>query len=163
MRTPESKILSREAMLGERNKLRGQGKTVVLTNGCFDILHAGHIGTMTFARSQGDVLVAAVNTDRSVRRLKGEKRPLVEEQYRAVMLAALETVDYVVLFDETEVLPLVKELRPDVLVKGQDREGDVVGQAFVESYGGRVAIAPLVPGLSTTTIIERALKAYGSG
>lgn len=162
MRTPESKILSREDMLQERGRLRGEGKSVVLTNGCFDILHAGHIGTMAFAKSQGDLLIVAANTDASVRRLKGDKRPLVEEQYRSVMLAALEVVDYVVLFDETEVLPLVMELQPDVLVKGQDREGDVVGQAFVESYGGRVAIAKLVPGLSTTAIIARALEAYGS-
>ena len=163
-KTPMStgKILERKALLARREELAQQGKQVVLANGCFDLLHAGHIATFEHAKAEGDVLIVAINSDDSIQRLKGPQRPIVTETYRAAMIAALEAVDLVVIFDETEVLPLVKELKPDVLVKGQDREGDVVGQEFVEGYGGRVAIAPLVQGLSTTELIKKVLDTYGS-
>lgn len=147
-------------MLAERARLRAAGQVVVFTNGCFDILHAGHASTMAFAKAQGDVLIVGLNSDASTRRLKGDKRPVVPEQYRAQLIAALAVVDYVVLFDETEVDTLVAELKPDVLVKGADRAGNIVGRAFVESYGGKVLAAPFVPGLSTSSIIEKILAAY---
>lgn len=162
MRNYRDKILDRAAMLVRRKQLADEGRITAFTNGCFDIVHAGHVSTISFAREQADVLILGINTDASVRRLKGDDRPMISEQNRAALLAAFEAVDYVVLFDETEVLPLIQELKPDVLVKGQDREGDVVGQEFVESYGGRVAIAPLVQGLSTSEIIQKVIKTYGS-
>lgn len=161
MRTPESKIFSRRDLSVERDRLREEGKTVVFTNGCFDLFHAGHAATFQFAREQGDVVIVGINSDDSMKRLKGPKRPLLAERHRAAVVAAMESVDYVVIFDETEVLPLIEALKPNVLVKGQDREGDVVGQEFVESYGGRVAMAPLVEGLSTSELIKRVLDAYG--
>jgi len=160
MRTPESKILTREAMSALRERLRGAGKTVVFTNGCFDLVHAGHVSTLSFAREQGDVLIVGLNTDASVRRNKGDLRPVVAERHRALLMAALEPVDYVVLFDETEVAPLVAQLKPDILVKGQDRADHIVGRDLVEGYGGRVAVAPWVPGLSTSDIIQKILRAH---
>lgn len=161
MTTYSDKIISREQALLIRKKLADGGKKVAFTNGCFDLVHAGHVSTISFARSQGDILILGINSDASVKRLKGPDRPMVSERNRAALLAAFEAVDYVVLFDETEVLPLIKELKPDVLIKGQDREGNVVGQDFVQSYGGRVAIAPMVQGLSTTDIIRKVLETYG--
>lgn len=160
IRTPESKILSRPAVLAERERLRKLGKKVVFTNGCFDIVHAGHASTMNFAKQQGDLLIVGLNSDASVRRLKGDKRPVVAEQHRLALIAAFESVDYVVLFDETEVDTLVGELKPDVLVKGMDRAGNIVGREHVEAYGGRVVAAPFVQGLSTSSIIEKVLAAY---
>lgn len=160
IRAPESKILSRPAVLAERERLRKLGKRVVFTNGCFDIVHAGHASTMAFAKQQGDVLIVGLNSDASVRRLKGDKRPVVAEQHRLALIAALESVDFVVLFDETEVDTLVGELKPDVLVKGMDRAGNIVGREHVEAYGGRVVAAPFVQGLSTSNIIEKVLAAY---
>jgi len=161
MRQPASKIVSRQAARAERERLRQDGKSVVFTNGCFDLLHAGHVATIQFAREQGDALFVGVNTDRSVQLNKGPDRPMIGAAHRASVLAALEAVDFVVLFDEAEVAPLITELQPDVLVKGQDREQDVVGREIVEAYGGRVAIAPLVDGLSTSRIIERVIELYG--
>jgi D-beta-D-heptose 7-phosphate kinase/D-beta-D-heptose 1-phosphate adenosyltransferase len=135
---------------------RARGERVVFTNGCFDLLHAGHAQTLAFAKAQGDVLVVALNADRSVRRLKGPERPLVPQGARATMLAALESVDYVVVFDTPTPLPLLRAIRPDVLVKGSDR-GEVVGavRRFVESTGARLVLAPVVKGFSTTGLVER--------
>lgn len=161
IRSAEAKILSRQAALARREQLRAAGRRVVFTNGCFDLVHAGHASTMAFARQQGDVLIVGLNSDASVRRLKGDKRPVVAEQHRLALIAALEAVDYVVLFDETEVDTLVGELKPDVLVKGMDRAGNIVGREHVEAYGGRVVAAPFVQGLSTSNIIEKVLAAYG--
>ena len=144
----------------ERERLRREGRVVVFTNGCFDIVHAGHASTMEFAAAQGDVLIVGLNSDASVRRLKGDKRPVVAEQHRLALMSALKPVDYVVLFDETEVDTLVGELKPDVLVKGMDRAGSIVGREHVEAYGGRVVAAPFLPGLSTSNIIEKVLAAY---
>ena len=135
---------------------RSQGQRIVFTNGCFDLLHLGHVELMRYARSQGDLLIVGVNTDRSARDLKGEGRPINTQQVRTRVLAALGDVDYVVLFDEVSVLPLIREIRPDVLVKGGDYgKGGVVGHEFVESYGGQVKLAPKVEGLSTTELIGR--------
>jgi len=129
---------------------------VVLTNGCFDLLHAGHVALLEAARREGDVLVVAINSDASVRRLKGDGRPLVPEPERAEALRALEAVDRVVAYDEDTPLAVVTALRPDVLVKGADwAEDRIVGRAEVEAAGGRVVRVALVPGRSTTTLVER--------
>ena len=134
---------------------RRRGDSVVFTNGCFDLLHPGHLALLEFARTQGDVLVVALNTDESVRGFKGAGRPVVPEEARAQMVAALGMVDYVTLFAEPTPLETIKMLRPDVLVKGEDwMDKGVVGQEFVESYGGRVALVPLAPGQSTTGLID---------
>lgn len=156
-------ILSRQEMKAERERLRRVGESVVFTNGCFDIVHAGHVSTMAFAKAQGDILIVGLNTDASVRRLKGDKRPVVAEQHRGPLIAALKPVDFVVFFDETEVTDLVNELKPDVLVKGADRADNIVGREIVEAYGGKVVAAPFVQGLSTTSIIEKILAAFGKG
>ncbi len=136
--------------------LRRTGKRVAFTNGCFDLLHLGHVQLIRFARRHGDVLVVGLNSDDSARRLKGPGRPVNSEDVRSRVLAALADVDYVVLFDEESVLPLLRQVRPDVLVKGGDytREG-VVGYEFVESYGGEIMLAPEIAGLSTTELIRR--------
>lgn len=162
VRSSASKIFSRAALKVERERLRNAGKKVVFTNGCFDLVHAGHASTMAFAKGQGDVLIVGLNSDASTRRLKGDKRPIVSEQHRLALMAALEAVDYVVLFDETEVDALVAELKPDVLVKGADRAGNIVGREHVEAYGGKVIAAPFVEGLSTSRIIQKVLDACGS-
>jgi len=130
--------------------------TVVFTNGVFDLIHPGHVDVLTAARAQGDALVVGVNSDASVRRLKGESRPVRTESDRAYVLAAMEAVDAVVIFAEDTPLELIRALRPDVLVKGGDYTPDtVVGKNEVESRGGRVVIIPLTAGHSTTSIIER--------
>jgi D-beta-D-heptose 7-phosphate kinase/D-beta-D-heptose 1-phosphate adenosyltransferase len=129
---------------------------VVLTNGCFDLLHPGHVALLEAARAQGDVLVVAINSDASVRRIKGEGRPLVPETERAETLLALEPVDRVVVYDEPTPIEVVKALRPDVLVKGADwAEDAIVGREEVEAAGGRVVRVPMVPGRSTTSMLER--------
>jgi D-beta-D-heptose 7-phosphate kinase/D-beta-D-heptose 1-phosphate adenosyltransferase len=126
-----------------------------MTNGCFDVLHSGHLNTLTYAREQGDVLVVGLNADVSVRQLKGDTRPIIPEAERARMLASLEAVDYVVLFEEKEVTALIAQIKPDVLVKGGDWAHLVVGREVVEAYGGRIALAPVAEERSTTNIIER--------
>jgi len=129
---------------------------VVFTNGVFDLLHPGHIDLLTAARAAGDALIVGVNTDASVRRLKGPLRPVRTEADRAYVLAALECVDLVVAFEQDTPLELVKHLRPDVIVKGGDYgEDTIVGANEVKSWGGRVMVVPLTPGQSTTGIIER--------
>ena len=163
MREAEKKIRERTALAPECARLRAAGKKIVFTNGCFDLMHAGHATYLEFARRQGDVLVVGLNTDASVRRYKGEKRPIVDERNRARMLAALECVDYVTWFDEDEPKALIAELQPDVLVKAADWAHYVSGRDIVEARGGQVVLAPMVEGLSTTAIIERVVQAYGKG
>ena len=138
MRQPESKIFDRRRMKAERERLRSEGKTFVFTNGCFDILHTGHVDYLAFARQQGDVLAIGLNSDESVGRIKGPQRPVVRQEDRAKLLAALESVDYVVIFEEDRVDNLVAELLPDILVKGEDWAHDVHGREIVERNGGRV-------------------------
>ena len=143
---------------------RAVGEKVVFTNGCFDLLHQGHIELVRFAKQQGDILLVGVNSDASVRELKGPSRPILGQEERAGMLAALADVDYVVIFESLEVTPVVERLRPDVLVKGGDYKPEgVVGHEIVESYGGRIALAPLVEGISTTDIVERVMDRYTNG
>lgn len=139
------------------------GRIVVFTNGCFDLLHPGHVRLLQDAKQFGDILVVGLNSDRSVQRLKGPGRPIFQEDDRVSMLAALACVDYVVVFEEDTPIPLLERLRPDILVKGDEYSPDqVVGREVVEGYGGRVERIPVVQGLSTTDIVERILRAYAS-
>ena len=157
---PTRKMRSPEALTERLDGLRREGKTVVFTNGCFDLLHVGHVHTLTQAKACGDVLVVAVNSDASVRRLKGASRPIVDQHGRMTLLAALEAVDYVTVFDDDTPLALIRRLRPHVLVKGGDWQPDeIVGKAVVERYGGRVVTAAYREGFSTTRLIERILAA----
>jgi rfaE bifunctional protein nucleotidyltransferase chain/domain len=159
MRTPQSKVLTLDAMLEERAALRDAGQSLVFTNGCFDILHQGHVSYLTFARQQGDRLVVGLNSDASVRRNKGPERPVNEQNARALVLAALEMVDYVVIFDEDEPADIIARILPDVLVKGKDWAHYVSGREVVEANGGKVVLAEMVPGVSTTGIIEHVGRA----
>jgi D-beta-D-heptose 7-phosphate kinase/D-beta-D-heptose 1-phosphate adenosyltransferase len=157
----QTRILTRDAMKTEMAALHAAGKKVVFTNGAFDILHLGHLTYMTFARQQGDCLIVGLNSDASVKRYKGDKRPIVPQQERATMLAGLKCVDYVVIFDEDEPKELIAHLLPDVLVKGEDWAHYVSGREVVEANGGRVILAKLVAGRSTTNIIKKVVEAYG--
>lgn len=140
---------------------RSRGQRVVFTNGCFDLLHVGHVKYLQKARSFGDLLILGLNSDASIRRLKGEKRPLIGEDERAHILAALDCVDYLLIFEEDTPLRVISALRPDVLVKGGDYTLErVVGHELVESYGGRVELVSFVDGKSTTSIIEKILQSY---
>ena len=136
---------------------QAQGLKVVFTNGCFDLIHPGHISILGFAKSQGDKLIVALNTDASVQRLKGPTRPVQDEASRTTVMAALRDVDLVVLFDEDTPLEAITEIGPDILVKGADyKPEDVVGGDVVRARGGEVVLAPLIPGQSTTAAIARA-------
>ena len=156
------KLRGTESLLKELQWHRQQQSKVVFTNGCFDILHPGHISLLTFAKGQGDILVVAINSDRSVRQLKGPSRPILKEQDRAALLSALEAVDYIVIFDEDTPGQLIEQVNPDVLIKGTDWEGKVVGQEWVEQHGGKVALMPLMKDCSTSGIIEQVIKKSGS-
>jgi D-beta-D-heptose 7-phosphate kinase/D-beta-D-heptose 1-phosphate adenosyltransferase len=155
MREAEKKIWDRAALAAECRRLRAEGRRIAFTNGCFDLMHSGHASSLEFARKQGDVLVVALNTDASVRRLKGPERPIVDEKNRARMMAALECVDYVTWFGEDEPRDLIAELLPDVLVKASDWAAYVSGRDIVEAHGGRVVLAPMVEGLSTTSLVAK--------
>jgi D-beta-D-heptose 7-phosphate kinase/D-beta-D-heptose 1-phosphate adenosyltransferase len=158
-----SKVKRRSVLKGTLDQLKAEGKTVVFTNGCFDILHVGHARYLESARTLGDCLVVAVNTDDSVRRLKGNSRPLVPELERAEMIAALQCVDYVTLFDEDTPTEIISHLQPDIHVKGGDYEADDLPEATaVKSYGGKVVIIPLVEGRSTSNLLARILENNGS-
>ena len=156
-RLQNGKLRTLDELVVELTLRRDRGETVVFTNGCFDILHAGHVDLLKRCRREGSLLVVGLNTDESVRKLgKGPNRPVMTFTERAAMLGAFECVDYVVGFDEPDPEGLIHRIRPDVLCKGEDWAGRiVVGQEFVESIGGRVVLLPLVEGLSTTNLIER--------
>jgi D-glycero-beta-D-manno-heptose 1-phosphate adenylyltransferase len=147
-------VYSRAGLLRQRMLWREQGKRVVFTNGCYDLLHPGHIRLLEQAHSLGDVLILALNSDASVRRFKGPSRPLLSEDERAELAAALEAVDAVVFFDEDTPRALIAEILPDVLVKGADWSHFVAGREEVEAAGGQVLNLPLEPGYSTTNIVE---------
>ena len=156
------KIKTLPELLTELDRRRRAGQRIVWTNGCFDLLHAGHIEYLRFAKRQGDVLVVGLNSDASVRRLKGPNRPIRPEDERARVLAALSAVDFVVIFEEDTPLEYIRQVRPDVLVKGEDwRDKGVVGQEIVEAAGGKVVLAPLLKGVSTTATVEQILRTYG--
>jgi D-beta-D-heptose 7-phosphate kinase/D-beta-D-heptose 1-phosphate adenosyltransferase len=156
-RAEAGKRLDAEALLTEVDRRRQAGQTIVFTNGCFDVLHVGHARLLREAAALGDFLVVGLNSDASVRRLKGPARPLNREADRAELLAALECVDAITVFDEDTPLALIEAIRPDVLVKGGDyRPEQVVGRAAVEAGGGRLVLVPLVPGHSSSRLIQRA-------
>ena len=155
-RGTSGKVRSIEVLLDELTWHRKGKKTIVFTNGCFDVIHRGHIEYLEFCKSQGDLVVVGVNSDISVKIIKGPARPINNQNDRAIVLAALEMVDYITLFDEPDPLNLIKKVKPDVLVKGEDwAEKGVVGREFVESLGGKVVLAPLVEGKSSTETIEK--------
>jgi len=153
-------IVELKELLELLEKVRGK-KKIVFTNGCFDILHAGHADYLNKAKSLGDILVVGINSDASVRRIKGEKRPILPQQMRAYLLDNLKPVDYVVIFEEDTPLELIKAIKPDVLVKGADWDLErIVGADFVLSYGGRVERIPFFFDISTSKVVERILELY---
>lgn len=152
----KEKIYSADRLVKVIEELKADGKVVVFTNGCFDILHVGHVRYLAVAKGEGDILVVGLNSDKSVRGLKGQNRPVQDEESRAEIIASLQSVDFVVIFDEADPLSLIVKFKPDILVKGEDwGEGEIVGGDEVLSWGGKVVRARLSPGSSTTSIIER--------
>ncbi len=150
------KILTIDSLLTELDWHRRQKETIVFTNGCFDVLHRGHIEFLKFCRNAGSILVVGLNSDSSVKTIKGQDRPINNQHDRAAVLAAMESVDYITIFDEPDPLNLIQQIKPDVLVKGKDWEKKgVVGSDFVKSYGGKILLAPLVEGKSSTATIEK--------
>jgi D-glycero-beta-D-manno-heptose 1-phosphate adenylyltransferase len=157
----ESKIISREQGAALVEEWHAQGQQVVFTNGCFDLVHLGHIDYLEKARNLGDRMVLGLNTDASVNRLKGPQRPVVNEYARARLMASLQFVDAVILFDEPTPLELIQSIRPDILVKGDDYTVDtIVGADFVLNNGGAVKTISLVKGYSTTSLIEKIKSSY---
>jgi rfaE bifunctional protein nucleotidyltransferase chain/domain len=155
----EEKIKGLRQLAGEISRLKRAGKKIVFTNGCFDLLHYGHVKYLESARAAGDILVVAVNSDASVKRLKGPKRPVVSQRYRVRVIAGLECVDYAVIFGEDTPLETIKLLKPDILVKGADwKESQIVGADFVKKNGGRVRTIKLEKGLSTTSLIKKIVQ-----
>lgn len=155
----QHKIYGREELSKECNVWRAMGKKIVFTNGCFDILHHGHLDLLARAAEFGNILIVGANTDNSVQRLKGSSRPITQERDRAFQLASLLCIDAVCLFDEDTPDALIRSIKPNVLVKGGDYTIDkIVGAEFVKNYGGAVEVVPFVTGYSTTSIIERIQK-----
>lgn len=157
-----SKIFSRADLARARAQWRRGGKTVVFTNGCYDILHPGHIRLLEGARSLGDILILALNTDSSVQRLKGPNRPLLNQDERAALASSLAAVDAVTFFDEDTPRELIAEVLPDILIKGADWAHFIAGREEVEAAGGKVMALPLEPGYSTTGIVEEILSRSGA-
>lgn len=155
-RGKSGKVRTIDSLSDELNWHRSQNETIVFTNGCFDVLHIGHIEYLKFCKAHGDVVVVGLNSDKSVKMIKGQGRPINNQYDRAAVLAALQTVDYIIIFDEADPLNLIKQIRPDILIKGKDWEQKgIVGAEFVKLYGGKVLLAPLVEGKSTTVTIEK--------
>ncbi len=157
----KQKIKTRKELLRIIKDLKAKGKRIVFTNGCFDLLHIGHVRYLEKARALGDVLVVGVNSDSSVRKLKGPKRPILPEEERAGILSGLGCVDYITIFREIDPLKLITSLRPDLLVKGGDwTKEQTVGKEVVERLGGEVVIIPFIKGASTSNLIETILRKY---
>ena len=157
----ESKILKLSDLIQRLKNLRKSGKQIVFTNGCFDILHVGHVRYLAAARSEGDVLVVGLNSDASVKSIKPDNRPIVNQEQRAEVLAGLGVVDFITIFDESDPMPLIRAIKPDILVKGADwKEREIVGADVVKAYGGKVVRVEVVPGISTSRIIRRIVKRY---
>jgi D-beta-D-heptose 7-phosphate kinase/D-beta-D-heptose 1-phosphate adenosyltransferase len=157
----QSKIMEAGPLADKLDLFRQAGKIVVFTNGCFDLLHVGHVRYLTAAKEEGDVLVVGLNSDVSIQLIKGRQRPIVEQAQRAEILASLQIVDYVTFFDEPDPLTLIQRLKPAVLVKGADwNADDIIGGDFVKSRGGRVVRVPLAKGISSSNIIKKITKRY---
>jgi rfaE bifunctional protein nucleotidyltransferase chain/domain len=161
MTLQKPQILTPDQMRQERDRLHATGQKLIFTNGCFDILHRGHVTYLAFARDQGDALVVGVNSDASVKRNKGDNRPINNQDDRAMVLASLRCVDYVVIFDEKEPRDLIAKILPHILVKGKDWAHYVSGREVVEANGGKVVLADMVEGRSTTNVIEKIVQVYG--
>jgi len=160
----KEKIKEREELRKIVEALKLEGKQIVFTNGCFDLLHVGHIRYLEKAKGLGDILIVGVNSDRSVRMIKGPERPILPEEERAEVLSGLGCIDYIILFDEPTPLELIAQLQPHVLVKGGDwTKETTVGKEIVESSGGKVVILPFVEGHSTSNLIKTILERYGKG
>ena len=155
------KIFKIDALVKFRQKAKIEGKRVVFTNGCFDILHRGHVELLERAKRLGDIMIVALNSDSSVKKIKGEKRPILDEEDRAYIVASLKCVDAVCLFDEETPVEIIDKLKPDILVKGGDYKIDeIVGRESVHNVGGEVVTIPLIEGKSTKGIIEKIIKSY---
>jgi rfaE bifunctional protein nucleotidyltransferase chain/domain len=153
------KIRTKDELRDILRGLKGRGKKIVFTNGCFDILHIGHIRCLEEAKNRGDILIVALNSDQSIRSIKGPSRPFTPEAERAEVLSALACVDYVVIFDEPDPLELISSLKPNILVKGGDWTPETtIGREVVEGTGGKVVIIPQIQGVSTSTIVDRIVK-----
>lgn len=158
------KILTTEALLRKAQELKRDRRRIVFTNGCFDLLHPGHVAYLRKARQLGDVLIVGLNSDRSVREIKGEPRPILSQEERCEILSGLESVNFVTVFDDSTPQRLIQAVLPDVLVKGGDWEmNEVVGREDVEAAGGKVVLIPYEKGQSTSGIIKRILDAYRLG
>jgi D-beta-D-heptose 7-phosphate kinase/D-beta-D-heptose 1-phosphate adenosyltransferase len=156
---PKTKIVKLPGLRSIVSNLRSRGKKIIFTNGCFDILHAGHVGYLEKAKGKNSVLIVGLNSDSSVRKIKGKGRPINSQIDRAKILAGLSPVDYIVIFDAATPIKLIKALKPDCLVKGADWKGKtVVGEYFVKQYGGKVKLIRFLKGYSTTKIIQKILK-----
>jgi len=157
-----SKVVSLDDLLKKVADHRKNGEKIVFTNGCFDILHVGHVRYLAAAQNEGDILVVGLNSDRSAGKIKGEQRPIVQQDQRAEILASLCCVDYITIFNEPNPLELIRSIRPDILVKGDDwSEKEIVGADIVKSDGGEVVRIPVVPNISTTSIIKRIINGSG--
>jgi D-beta-D-heptose 7-phosphate kinase/D-beta-D-heptose 1-phosphate adenosyltransferase len=161
MSKPTSKIMNAVQARAFRDRLQAEGKRLAFTNGCFDILHRGHVTYLQFSRDQADALCVGLNSDSSVKRNKGNDRPINSEDDRAFVIASLAAVDCVVIFDENEPRDLISNILPQVLIKGRDWAHYVSGRDVVEANGGEVVLADIVEGKSTTGTIEKVLKVYG--
>ncbi|MCG2757145.1 MAG: D-glycero-beta-D-manno-heptose 1-phosphate adenylyltransferase [Desulfobacteraceae bacterium] len=156
-----SKIIKLKDLLEKIRLLRKQGKKIVFTNGCFDIMHVGHVRYLSKAKAKGKILVVGLNSDKSVNTIKGGKRPIICEDQRAEVLASLWCVDYIIVFNEPDPLKLIQAIKPDVLVKGADwSEDKIIGADFVKKNGGQVVRVPLVPEISTSSIMHKILEIY---
>ncbi|MBN1474290.1 MAG: D-glycero-beta-D-manno-heptose 1-phosphate adenylyltransferase [Syntrophaceae bacterium] len=156
-----NKIFDRNTLKKKLDTLKKQGKKIAFTNGCFDILHVGHVRYLREAKKTADILVLALNSDTSVKKIKGEKRPLVAQEDRAEIMAALEFIDFVTIFDETTPLELINLLKPDVLIKGGDwAEDKVVGRDEIKKWGGKLTLIPEINGKSTTSIVDKIRQVY---
>ncbi|KKL87602.1 hypothetical protein LCGC14_1933100 [marine sediment metagenome] len=157
-----SKVVNLDDLLKKVADHRKNGEKIVFTNGCFDILHVGHVRYLAAARNEGDILVVGLNSDRSTRKIKGEQRPIVQQGQRAEILASLCCVDYITIFDEQNPLALIRSIKPDILVKGDDwPEKEIVGGDIVKADGGEVVRVPVVPNISTTSILKRIINGSG--
>jgi D-beta-D-heptose 7-phosphate kinase/D-beta-D-heptose 1-phosphate adenosyltransferase len=155
------KLIDKKDISKKIKNIRSISKKIVFTNGCFDIIHAGHIDYMAKAKALGDVLIVGVNSDSSVKKIKDHGRPIVKEEYRLMVLDAINVIDHLVVFNEETPLELIKLIKPDVLVKGADwKDKGVVGEDIVRAGGGRVELIELLPGISTSIIVDKILKSY---
>lgn len=158
----KKKLITLKGFTRKLKELRAGGRNIVFTNGCFDILHAGHVRYLSKSRAQGDLLVLGLNSDKSVRKIKDKGRPIVPEAERAELLAALECIDFIILFDDETPIKLITAIKPDILVKGADwKHGQIVGEDVVKASGGKVKRITLVKGRSTTNVIKKIVKVYG--